>query len=196
MAFLLPTFLAGVFEPHGRGAATGTPSEDPEEAVSGPDEPEVAVRFERVMHAPPERVFRAFLDPELLRQWIAPDDLDVGRITVDARVGGRVEVWHSRDGASTGKFEGRFVKIDPPRELVYHWAFVGTEPEKGEYFDTLVKVQLRPWRDDQTQVTVVHERLAELRRGAPHVYHRLVPGWENCLDKLERAARGVLADLR
>lgn len=151
---------------------------------------EDAVRIERILHAPPDRVFRAFLDPDLLRQWVAPDDLTIDRITVDARVDGRLEVWHSRDGASTGKFEGRFVKIDPPRELVYRWAFVGTEPEKGEYFDTLVTVQLRPWPGGQTQVTVVHEGLTKLLRGAPQVYHRLLPGWENCLHKLGLAARG------
>jgi uncharacterized protein YndB with AHSA1/START domain len=157
--------------------------------MSRPDEREVAVRIERILHAPPERVFRAFLDPDLMRQWIAPDDLDVDRVTVDARIDGRIEVWHSRHGEGTGMFEGRFVKIDPPRELVYHWAFVGTEPDKGEYFDTLVQIQLRPWREGQTRITVAHERLAELRRGAPHVHRQLVPGWENCLDKLERAAR-------
>lgn len=164
--------------------------------MSRPFEPEVAIRIERILHAAPERVFRAFLDPDLMRQWITPDDLDVDRITVDPRVEGRVEVWHSRHGVSTGKFEGRFVKIDPPRELVYHWAFVGTEPEKGEYFDTLVTVQLRAGRDGQTQVSVVHERLAELRRGAPHVHQALVPGWENCLEKLDRAVREVPTDLR
>ena len=164
--------------------------------MSQPDDAEVAVRIERILHAPPDRVFRAFLDPDLMRQWITPDDLDLDRIAVDARVDGRIEVWHSRQGVSTGKFEGRYVKIDPPRELVYHWAFVGTEPEKGEYFDTLVRIQLRPWRGGQTQVTVVHERLGELRRGAPHIHDRLVPGWENCLGKLERAVREVSADLR
>ena len=149
----------------------------------------VAVRVERTLHAPPEQVFRAFLEPDLLRQWIAPDELSVGRVTVDARVGGRIEVWHSRNGVSTGRFEGCFVRIDPPRELVYRWAFVGTEPEKGEYFDTLVTVQLRPEREGQTHVSVVHERLEELARGAPHVYVRLVPGWNNCLEKLDRVAR-------
>jgi uncharacterized protein YndB with AHSA1/START domain len=164
--------------------------------MSRPDESEVAIRIERILHAPPDRVFRAFLDPDLMRQWVTPDDLDLDRITVDARVDGRVEIWHSRHGVSTGRFEGRFVKIDPPRELVYHWAFVGTEPEKGEYFDTLVKIQLRAWRDGQTQVTIVHESLAELRKGAPHVHRRLIPGWENCLDKLERAVREVPADPR
>ncbi len=157
--------------------------------MSRPDASEVAVRIEKVVRAPPDRVFRAFLEPDLMRQWITPDELDLDRITVDARVGGRIEVWHSQHGVSTGRFEGRFVKIDPPRELVYRWAFVGTEPEKGEYYDTLVTVRLAASGEGRTQVSVVHERLAELRRAAPHVYHRLVPGWENCLGKLERAVR-------
>lgn len=158
--------------------------------------PTVALRVERTLHAPPDRVFRAFLDPDLIRQWMTPDDLDVDRVAVDGRVGGRIEIWHSRDGASTGKFEGRFLVIDPPRELVYRWAFVGTEPEKGEYFETLVTVRLRPEPGGRTRISVVHEKLEELEHGAPQVYVRLVPGWENCLDKLQRAAGGVPTDRR
>ena len=152
--------------------------------------PAVAVRIERTLHATPEEVFRAFLEPDLIRQWIAPDGLAVDRVTVDPRVGGLMEVWHSRDGVGTGKFEGCFLKIDPPRELVYRWAFVGTEPEKGEYFDTLVTVQLRSEPGGRTLIYVVHEKLEELRRGAPHIHVQLLPGWNNCLDKLERAVRG------
>jgi len=153
-----------------------------------PDGPPDAVRVERVLHAPPDRVFRAFLEPDLLRQWIAPSDLAVDRVTVEARVGGRMEVWHSRNGVSTGRFEGHFLKIDPPRELVYRWAFVGTEPEKGEYFDTLVTVQLRPDPAGNTRISVVHEKLEELRRGAPHIHVQLVAGWNECLGQLERTA--------
>jgi uncharacterized protein YndB with AHSA1/START domain len=158
--------------------------------------PEFLVRVERTLRATPDRVFRAFLEPDLLRQWIAPDDLDIDRLTVDPRVGGLLEVWHSRNGASTGKFEGRFLKIDPPRELVYRWAFVGTEPEKGEYFDTLVTVRLRPEGEGRTHISVVHEKLEDLHRGAPHIFARLLPGWNNCLDKLERAARGSAPGVR
>lgn len=154
--------------------------------MSGQPGPEVAVRIERIMSSPPDQVFRAFVEPDLMRQWITPDDLDLDRIDVDPRVDGRIDVWHSSNGVSTGKFEGRYLKIDPPRELIYRWAFVGTEPEKGEYFDTLVRVQLREWEGGRTQVTVVHERLDELYRGAPHVHRRIAAGWANCLDKLDR----------
>jgi uncharacterized protein YndB with AHSA1/START domain len=155
--------------------------------MSLPSGPEAAIRIEKVMRASPARVFRGFLDAELMRQWIVPDDLTIDSISVEPRVGGLIEVYHSRDGVRTGRFEGRYVKIDPPRELVYRWAFVGTEPEKGEYYDTLVTVQFRAVRSGRTHLTVIHEKLAGLREGAPEVYPRLGPGWENCLDKLERS---------
>jgi uncharacterized protein YndB with AHSA1/START domain len=158
-------------------------------------EPPLAVRVERTLHAPPERVFRAFLEPELLRQWIAPSTLVIERVSVDPRVGGRIEVWHSMNGVASGKFEGFFLKIDPPHELVYRWAFVGTEPEKeGEYFDTLVTIRLRPESAGQTHISVVHEKLEELEQGAPHIYVQLLPGWNECLGLLERAAIGSSAD--
>ncbi len=160
------------------------------------DGPTLAVRVERTLHASPDQVFRAFLEPDLVRQWITPDDLAIDRLSVDARVGGLIQVWHSRNGVGTGKFEGCFLKIDPPRELVYRWAFVGTEPENGQYFDTLVTVRLRPGPEGQTHVSVVHEKLEELQRGAPNIYVRLVPGWNNCLDKLERAVANSSGDRR
>ncbi|HZY92555.1 MAG TPA: SRPBCC domain-containing protein [Thermoplasmata archaeon] len=151
----------------------------------------LAVRIGRTLNAPPDRVFRAFLDPDLLRRWIAPDELEVDRVTVDPRVGGRIEVWHSRNGSSTGKFVGVFLTIDPPKHLVYRWAFVGTEPEKGEYIDTLVTVRLRPRSGNRTSILVVHEGLEELEHRAPQVFAKLVPGTNNCLDKLELAANLV-----
>jgi uncharacterized protein YndB with AHSA1/START domain len=155
--------------------------------VSEPTSPEDTVRVERTMHASPERVFRAFLDPDLIQQWMAPGDLAIDSVSVDPKVGGRILVRHSRKGVSTGRFEGEFLKIVPDRELVYRWAFVGTEPEKGEYFDSLVTVILRPAPGGGSRVSVVHEKLEELRRGAPEVRAQVVWGWNHSLDKLEKA---------
>ncbi|MGA8604979.1 MAG: SRPBCC domain-containing protein [Thermoplasmata archaeon] len=153
-------------------------------------EGEDTVRVERMMRAPPERVFRAFLDPDLIRQWIGPGDLEINRVTVDPRVGGRIVVFHSLNGVSSGSFEGEFVKIVPNRELVYRWAFVGTEPEKGEFYDSLVTVTLHPVPGGMTRVNVIHEKLADLRRGAPEVFAQVVWGWNSAFDKMEKALKG------
>ncbi|MCI4357000.1 MAG: SRPBCC domain-containing protein [Thermoplasmata archaeon] len=158
--------------------------------MSEPSAPQDTVRVERTMHAPPERVFRAFLDPDLIRQWVTPGDLVVDGVTVDPKVGGRIVVDHSRNGIPTGRFEGEFVKIVPSRELVYRWAFVGTEPEKGEFFDTLVTVTLAPVAGGMTRVTVVHNKLEDLRHGAPEIHARVTWGWNTVLEKMEKALQG------
>jgi uncharacterized protein YndB with AHSA1/START domain len=158
--------------------------------MSEPIAPLDTVRVERTMRAPPERVFRAFLDPDLIRQWMNPGDLVIDRVTVDPKVGGRILVYHSRNAVPTGSFEGEFVKIVPNRELVYRWAFVGTEPEKGEYFDTLVTVTLRPVAGGKTLVSVVHEKLEDLRLGAPGIHAQVRSGWHDAFDKLEKAVQG------
>ena len=43
----------------------------------------------RTIRAPRQRVFDAFVDPDLLRLWFAPRGFSVMGATVDARVGGR-----------------------------------------------------------------------------------------------------------
>jgi len=148
---------------------------------------ENSVRIERTMRAPPERIFRAFLEPDLIQQWMSAGELVIESVTVDPKVGGRILISHSLKGVSSGSFEGEFVKIVPNRELVYRWAFVGTEPEKGEYFDTLVTVTLRPVPGGKTRVTVVHEKLEDLRGRAPEIYAQVVSAWNESLEKLEHA---------
>ena len=50
------------------------------------------VRLERVIAASPNDVYRAWLDPDLLQQWLAPGGITVERAEVEARVGGRYRI--------------------------------------------------------------------------------------------------------
>jgi len=45
-----------------------------------------AVRLQRRIPAPPDEVYRAWLDPELIRRWLAPAGPDVTRAEVAERV--------------------------------------------------------------------------------------------------------------
>ncbi len=64
------------------------------------DRPTIAVHVQRTIAAPPERVYRAWLDPPLMAGWFAPTGFTVRKAEVDERVGGRVRIWHA-DGAAT-----------------------------------------------------------------------------------------------
>ena len=48
------------------------------------------LRFQRVLRAPPERVFRAFIDPAALAKWNAPDGFTATVQQMGARPGRRL----------------------------------------------------------------------------------------------------------
>ena len=48
-----------------------------------------AIHIVREFDAPPSKVFRAHMDPDLFVQWVGPDSLDEPKVDVwDARTGG------------------------------------------------------------------------------------------------------------
>jgi uncharacterized protein YndB with AHSA1/START domain len=63
------------------------------------------VRLERLIPAPPHRVYRAWLDPGLVGRWMAPGDFAVTRVEIDERAGGAYRVWQADADGSAGGFE-------------------------------------------------------------------------------------------
>jgi uncharacterized protein YndB with AHSA1/START domain len=77
---------------------------------------------ERVFDAPRERVFQAFIDPELLAQWWGRRQDTTTVDKMDAREGGDWRfVTDAPDG--THAFRGTFRVIDPPEKLeqTFEW---------------------------------------------------------------------------
>ena len=58
------------------------------------------VHLQRTIPAPPERVYRAWLDPAALIRWMAPGAFTVTHADVDPRVGGHYRIHHSDAGSS------------------------------------------------------------------------------------------------
>jgi len=79
-----------------------------------------SVRFHRVLKAPPERVYRAFLDPDAMVKWLPPHGFTGKVHQMDARVGGTYKM--SFTNLSSGKshsFGGEFLEL-VPGERVRH----------------------------------------------------------------------------
>jgi uncharacterized protein YndB with AHSA1/START domain len=78
------------------------------------------VRLHRVLRATPERVYRAFLDPDAMAKWLPPRGF-TGKIHhMDARAGGGYRM--SFTNFSTGKshsFAGTYVELTPPTLIRY-----------------------------------------------------------------------------
>src|ERR1700722_14720942 len=102
-----------------------------------------AVTWPRFIPATPHQVYRSWLEPDLLRRWLAPGELQVIRIEVDERVGGSFRVWQgSPDGAGAGGFECELLELVPDERLVFRWGFVGPERSKGPVFDSVLTITL------------------------------------------------------
>lgn len=143
-----------------------------------------AVRLERVIPAPPHEVYRAWLDPDVLRRWLAPGGITVTRAAVDARVGGHFRIWHAESGSDVGGFECEIVELVPDTRIVFRWGFVGPERTAGPVFDSRLTITLRATRGRKTVLTLVHERLEDLAAGWPEVAKNVEVGWKLVLEKL------------
>jgi uncharacterized protein YndB with AHSA1/START domain len=145
------------------------------------------VHLQRTIAAPPADVYRAWLDPELLRRWIAGMDRTVTRAEVDPQVGGRLSIWQSDPaGADAGGMEARIVELLAGERIVFDWNFVGPEREADPALGSRLTVTFNAV-DEGTQLTLVHERLEALIAAMPELADRFEAGWRMALDRLPSA---------
>ena len=79
------------------------------------DEPVINVR--RFFKAPPELVYKALTEPEYLRRWWGPRQLEITECEADLRVGGSWRVVYRAPDGTEFVFGGTFLELDPPRKL-------------------------------------------------------------------------------
>src|SRR6058998_953166 len=78
------------------------------------------VRLHRVLRAPPERIYRAFLDADAMVKWLPPNGFTAKVHQMDARVGGRFRM--SFTNFTTGKshsFGGEYLELSPHERIRY-----------------------------------------------------------------------------
>ncbi|MCZ8095639.1 MAG: SRPBCC family protein [Acidovorax sp.] len=77
------------------------------------------VTLHRVLRAPPERVYRAFLDPDAMAKWLPPHGFTGRVLEMDARVGGvyRMQFTNLATG-HTHAFGGRYLELVPGERIV------------------------------------------------------------------------------
>ncbi|HLB15517.1 MAG TPA: SRPBCC domain-containing protein [Burkholderiales bacterium] len=82
-------------------------------------EPPAAIRVTRRFSAPPERVFRAWLDPEVAGKWLFATALHpMTGVEIDPRIGGSFRLTERRDGEIV-EHAGKYIDIVPHRRLVF-----------------------------------------------------------------------------
>lgn len=78
------------------------------------------VRLHRVLRAPPERVYRAFLEPDAMCKWLPPHGFTAKMHESDVRVGGHYRMSFTNFGSGNGHtFGGTYVELKPNELLRY-----------------------------------------------------------------------------
>ncbi|MDQ1082471.1 MULTISPECIES: SRPBCC family protein [Microbacterium] len=89
------------------------------------------VRITRLIDGPRELVWRAHVDPDLMRQWmLGPDGWRMTVSDVDATVGGRYRIAWEPEPGTEGEgfgFDGETLLIDEPRRIVQTEHMTGTD---------------------------------------------------------------------
>ena len=78
------------------------------------------VRLHRVLRAPPERIYRAFLEPLALAKWLPPRGFTAEVHAMDARVGGGFRMsFHNFGSGHAHSFRGQYLELRAPTRLRY-----------------------------------------------------------------------------
>lgn len=136
----------------------------------------------RVYPVAPEKVWRAWTDPQALARWFGPAEADsVSRAELDVRVGGRYRVVFGAPDGSEHEASGVYTEVVPMRRLVFTWARRGM-PEA----DSQVTIALRPV-DGGTELSFRHE----FGNAPARDDHEI--GWLPTFAKLDAFIAGALA---
>jgi uncharacterized protein YndB with AHSA1/START domain len=78
------------------------------------------IRLHRVLHAPPERVYRAFTQAEALAKWLPPHGFTCKVHELDARIGGKYRMSFTNLGSGhSHSFGGVFLELAPGQRVVH-----------------------------------------------------------------------------
>jgi uncharacterized protein YndB with AHSA1/START domain len=143
------------------------------------------IRLHRVLRATPERVYRAFLDPDALAKWLPPNGFTCKVHHLEAKVGGTYKM--SFTNFTTGKshsFGGTYLELKPFELIRYTDKF--DDPNfAGEILTTITLKEI----SCGTEVSIVQEGVpAAIPAEACYL------GWQESLTLLAKLVEAEIPD--
>jgi uncharacterized protein YndB with AHSA1/START domain len=143
------------------------------------------IRLHRVLRAPPERVYRAFLDAGAMAKWLPPNGFTGEVHHLDAKVGGSYKM--SFTNFTSGKshsFGGEYLELTP-NERILHTDNFDDPNLPGEMKTTITLKQVSVG----TELNIVQEGVpAQIPAEACYL------GWQESLTLLARLVEAEIPD--
>ncbi len=144
----------------------------------------------RDIDLPAADVWRAWTDPELLKQWFCPRPWKVVECEIDLRPGGIFRtMMQSPEGQNMPDSAGTYLVVEPEKRLVWTNALgpgfrPNPQPESASGgFAFVADLRLDALRDGRTRYHARVMHATEAARDA-HVAMGFEPGWNAALDQL------------
>jgi uncharacterized protein YndB with AHSA1/START domain len=115
------------------------------------------VKLHRVLRAPPQRIYKAFLDADAMSKWLPPNGFTGKVHQIDARVGGTYKMSFTNfSSGNSHSFGGKYLEL-VPGERIKHTDRFDDSNLPGEMITTITfrKVMVG------TEVNVVQEGIPE-----------------------------------
>src|SRR5690349_12256066 len=78
------------------------------------------IRLHRVLRAPPQRIYRAFLDGDAMAKWLPPNGFTGKVHQIDAKVGGSYRMSFTNFGnGQSHSFGGKYLELVPNERIVH-----------------------------------------------------------------------------
>jgi len=137
---------------------------------------ETTLRLERLIPSPPEILFALWTDPAQLIRWWAPEGYEPAIDALDTRPGGRWRTTLRRPDGSVLATSGVYRVVEPPRRLVFTWAWEDAHGVRGHETEVEVNFEAAP---GGTHLVLRHQRF-ETRQARDN--HNA--GWSASFDRL------------
>ena len=135
-----------------------------------------SLTLERHYPVAPEKVWRAWTEPQALAKWWGPGPGEpVSLVELDVRVGGRFRIVFGGPDGRTHECAGTYQEVVPNRKLVFTWSWPNTTPERI----SVVSIEFRR-AGDSTDLLMKHEQLFDEKARDDHRR-----GWTASLEKLD-----------
>ena len=134
---------------------------------------ELTVNITKIVKAPITKVFDAWLDPEMLAQFMRPSPkMVLSPTTNEAIVDGRFEIL-MKIGDKTIPHSGQYLEIERPNKLVFTWV------SPASMDDSVVTLTFTSIAENQTELNLNHIRFIDEEHRANHE-----GGWGRIIDCL------------
>ncbi|HET7879335.1 MAG TPA: SRPBCC family protein [Acetobacteraceae bacterium] len=142
----------------------------------------------RLMDASPEKVYRAWTDPALLRQWFAPAPWTIARAEMDVRPGGATLVVMRSPEGNEMPCPGVFLEVVPNRRLVFTDAYTGAWQPSSKPFMTVIVTFEDEGGKTRYTARALHWTAEDREAHEKMGFHE---GWGKCADQLAALAAKI-----